>query len=147
MKHISYVVGAVILAVMGAGATAPVAHAEGPEMNGVYSYVDEDGDFGTWTVNTTCAPTCVAHVATGPGRGFDAVLVDGVYTVNRSVPAGLSCPDYMLGDLLWDAGEHPVQVWQWWDPTTLKGEVHFLATTGPCEIGDHHDHFTLTPAG
>ncbi|WP_205875532.1 hypothetical protein [Mycobacterium camsae] len=114
-------------------------------MNGVYSYVDEDGDFGTWTIATTCDPNCVAHVETGPGRGFDAVLVDGVYTVNRSVPAGLSCPDYMLGETLWDAGEHPVQVLQWWDPATLQGEVHFLASTAPCEIGDHHDRFTLTP--
>lgn len=145
MKAFSYLLAWGILGATAFGAIAPVARAESDEMNGVYSYMDEDGDFGTWTIATTCEPTCVAHVVTGPGRGFDAVLVNGVYTVNRSVPAGLSCPDYILGDTLWDAGDHPVQVWQWWDPATLKGEVHFLASTAPCEIGDHHDRFTLTP--
>ena len=139
---------AAIVVVMGGGvAIAPPARAEAPAMNGVYLYTDEDGDVGTWTISTTCAPNCIAHVATGPGKGFDAPLVGDVFTVNRSVPAGLSCPDYVLADSVWDAGDHPVQVWQWWDPLTLQGEVHFLATTAPCDIGDHHDRFTLTPIG
>jgi hypothetical protein len=148
MKWSSLVVHAALIGVVGTFAATPLARAEdGPAMNGVYTYLDDDGDAGTWTISTTCDPGCVAHVMTGPGKGFEAPLVGGIYTVNRSVPTGLSCSDYVMADIVWDAGEHPVQVRQWWDPVTLKGEVHFLASTAPCEIGDHHDRFTLTPIG
>src|ERR1700709_1292576 len=87
-----------LLAGLGFCATTPTAGAEEvPLMNGVYHYADDDGDVGTWTIRTRCTPGCVAHVTTSPGRGFDAPLVDGRYTVTRTVPEGVSCTSYGHG--------------------------------------------------
>jgi hypothetical protein len=74
---------------------APLASAaaDDAKMNGVYHYADEDGGHGTWIVHTTCTPGCVAHVSTSMDSGFDAPLVNGRYTVNRSIPEGAICPD------------------------------------------------------
>lgn len=51
-----------------------------------------------------------------------------------------------MADSLWDAGSHPVNVVQWWDPVTLNGEVHFTPSgkvdfphSPPnCYIVEHH---------
>ncbi|MGD1110323.1 MAG: hypothetical protein ABR885_08590 [Mycobacterium sp.] len=52
-------------------APAPLAAAaDDTKMNGVYSYADEDGLTGTWIINTTCTPGCVAHVKTALDSGF-----------------------------------------------------------------------------
>src|SRR5258708_36940248 len=73
-------------------ATPPIAWAESPTMDGVYHYADEDGAVGTWIIRTTCTPDCVAHVTTAPGRGFDAPLIDGRYTVTLTGPAADTRP-------------------------------------------------------
>jgi hypothetical protein len=117
---------------------APPAAADDTKMHGVYHYADEDGGHGTWIVHTTCAPGCVAHVSTSMDSGFDAPLVDGRYTVNRSIPEGAICPDN---------SQHQIDVTQSWDPVTLSGEVDFLTTSAPCGLEDHRDVFTLTKVG
>jgi hypothetical protein len=129
--------------------TTPIAAAEVPAMDGTYHYADEDGDVGTWIIRTTCTPGCVAHVTTGPGQGFSAPLINGRFTVTRTVPEGLICPAFTVGDngSLFDGGMHPVNVKQWWDPLTLAGEVDFLDSTAPCGLKDLRDSFTLTKFG
>lgn len=137
---------------VGLGVTAPQAKAYEPAMDGVYLYIDEDGGTGTWTVNTTCNPDCIAHVTTALRRGFDAPFVDGRYVNSRTIPDGLDCPLYQMADSLWDPGDHPVSVIQWWDPITLRGEVHFTPaeqvdyphTPPSCYIVEHHQVFSLT---
>jgi len=137
------------------GVVAPQARAESPMMDGVYLYADADGGTGTWTVNTTCSPDCIAHVTTALGRSFDAPFIDGRYVNSRTIPDGLDCPLYQMADSLWDPGSHPVSVVQWWDPITLKGEVHFTPagqvdfphSPPSCYIVEHHQLFTLTKAG
>jgi hypothetical protein len=127
--------------VAGAGLCTPAplaGAADEMKMNGVYSYADEDGLVGTWIIHTTCSPSCVAHVSTSLENGFDAPLVDGRYSVTRTVPEGAVCPD---------TSQHPVDVAQWWDPVTLTGEVDFLSTTAPCGLDDRHDSFVLTRIG
>ncbi len=131
--------------VLGLCATPPIAWAESPTMDGVYHYADEDGAVGTWIIRTTCTPDCVAHVTTAPGRGFDAPLVDGRYTITRTVSEGATCPVYSVGDFnLYGGSTHPVTFIQWWDPVTLTGEVDFLETSAPCGLPDLRDRFTLT---
>ena len=117
-------------------------------MNGTYRYADEDGDFGTWVISTSCTLGCVAHVTTSPGRGFDAALVDGRYTNTRSVPEGVTCTAYGWEGIGTQTSTHAVTVTQWWDPATLTGEVDFLDTTAPCGVHeDPRDRFTLTRIG
>ncbi|WP_108925225.1 hypothetical protein [Mycobacterium montefiorense] len=116
----------------------PLATPDDAKMNGVYHYADEDGGHGTWIVHTTCTPGCVAHVSTSMDNGFDAPLVDGRYTVNRSIPEGAICPD---------SSQHPIDITQSWDPLTLTGEVDFLTTSAPCGLEDNRDIFTLTRVG
>ena len=122
---------------------APLASAEplasaDEKMNGVYHYADEDGGAGTWIIRTTCTPACVAHVSTSMEGGFDAPLVNGRYTVARTVPEGAVCPD---------SSQHPIDVNQSWDPVTLTGEVDFVNTAAPCGLEDNRDIFTLTRIG
>ncbi|OBK12582.1 hypothetical protein [Mycobacterium asiaticum] len=128
-------------------ARLPSAAAEVPEMQGVYAYTESDGVAATWTITTTCAPGCVAHVTTSPGHGFNAPLVNGRHTVTRSVPDGVTCPAYLLGDngSLWSGGTWPVTVRQWWDPVSLNGGVEFLDSPSPCGIPNPRTSFTLTP--
>ncbi|BBX42505.1 hypothetical protein MSIM_39560 [Mycobacterium simiae] len=106
------------------------------KMNGVYHYADEDGDTGTWTIDTTCRQVCVAHVWTAPGQGFNAPLIDGQYTVTRTIPEAAICSN--------DLSQHPVTVRQSWDPLTLTGIAIFLDSSAPCGLNDPHDTFTLT---
>jgi hypothetical protein len=135
---------------LGLLATAPPTRAETPPtMDGVYFYADEDGDTATWVIRTTCTPGCIAHVTTSPGRGFDAPLVAGRYTNTRTIPDGALCEGHLDGShiemLHWiPATTHPVTVTQWWDPSTLTGEVEFFNNSAPCGVGDEHDRFTLT---
>lgn len=146
-----------LLCGVGLGVAAPQARAEGPAMDGVYLYADEDGGSGTWTVSTTCNPSCVAHVTTALGRSFDAPLIDGQYVNSRTIPDGLTCPLYVMGDFAVDGGDHPVSVVQWWNPITLSGEVHFYPSFGVvsdvphvspnCYTDEHHQRFTLTKVG
>lgn len=117
----------------------PLAAGDETKMNGVYHYADEDGDTGVWTINTTCKQVCVAHVTTGPGMGFNAPLIDGRYTVTRTVPEGAMCVN--------DNSLHPVSVNQSWDPLTLTGMAIFLDSSAPCGLTDPHDAFTLTRIG
>lgn len=145
----------VLLFGVGLGAAAPQAKTEPPAMDGVYLYADDDGGKGTWTISTTCSPSCVAHVTTAKGGSFDAPLIDGQYVNSRTIPDGLNCPLYVMGDFLFDGGYHPVSIVQWWDPVTLHGEVHFtpyskvdIPHVPPnCYIVDHHQLFTLTKVG
>lgn len=120
-------------------AAEPLAAGDDTKMNGVYHYADEDGDSGTWTINTTCKQVCVAHVTTGPGQGFNAPFIDGRYTVTRTIPEGAICAN--------DPSMHPVSVNQSWDPLTLTGVAVFLDSTAPCGLTDPHDSFTLTKIG
>lgn len=130
---------------LGLFAAAPTARAENPVMtDGHYAYTDEDGVVATWSITTTCTPGCVAHVSTGPGEGFDAPLVNGRYAVKRVVPEGAFCPPYIVGETIFGSTQHPVHVYQWWDPATLAGEVDFLETAAPCGLHDLRDSFTLT---
>ncbi|SPM35605.1 hypothetical protein BN1232_04435 [Mycobacterium rhizamassiliense] len=137
--RINTFMAAAVIAGAGLCVSAPVARAaDETKMNGVYTYVDEDGVTGTWIINTTCTPGCVAHVGTSLDSGFDAQLVNGRYTVTRTVPEGAVCPDN---------SSHPVTVNQSWDPATLIGEVDFLETSAPCGLADPHDYFSLTRIG
>lgn len=130
---------------LGLVTAAPIASAENPVMtDGQYTYADEDGVVAMWSIATTCSPGCVAHVSTGPGQGFDAPLVNGRYAVKRVVPEGAFCPPYVVGETLFGSTEHPVHVYQWWNPVTLAGEVDFLETSAPCGLHDLRDSFTLT---
>jgi hypothetical protein len=148
-KTIAVIAAAAVACGLGVCSTAPPARAESPPMDGVYAYADEDGDTGTWTIRTTCTPGCVAHVTTGPGRGFDAPLVDGRFMATRVVPDGVYCPGYHFQEdfYYYFEGSHPVVVTQWWNPLTLTGEVDFLSTSAPCGLSDPHDRFTLTKIG
>lgn len=130
-------------------AAAPPARADLPATEGVYTYLDEDGVSATWTIRTTCTSSCAAQVTTAPGHGFTAPLVNGRPTVTRTVPDGLTCPTYLLGEngSTWGGGQYPVTVRQSWDPHTLAGEADFLNTPAPCGIFDPHDTFTLTRIG
>jgi hypothetical protein len=147
--NMSALLATAILPAFALGSAAPLARAEVQVMEGVYSYIDEDGDAATWTIRTTCTPHCVAQVTTVPGYGFAAPLINGRHTVTRTVPEGVTCPSYFLGDngSLWDGGTYPVTVHQWWDPLTLTGGVEFLDSAAPCGIPDPHDTFTLTRIG
>lgn len=147
MRITALPVALAVLAGLGLGVAASPAAAEAPTMDGVYHYADEDGDVGTWTIRTTCNPQCVAHVTTEPGRGFDARLENGRYVNSRMIQDGLECPAYLVGEVLFPARNHPVDVIQWWDPVTLTGEVDFLHGSPPCHLDDHRDRFTLTPIG
>jgi hypothetical protein len=148
MKINPFTAAIALLSGLGLYATPPIAWAESPMMDGVYHYVDEDGAVGTWIIRTTCAPDCVAHVTTAPGRGFDAPLIDGRFTVTRVVPDGATCPVINAGDFnLYGGGKHDVTVNQWWDPVTLTGEVDFLESSAGCGLPDLRDSFTLTRFG
>ena len=116
----------------------PLAGADDTKMNGVYQYADEDGGTGTWIIHTKCTPGCVAHVSTTLDNGFEAALVNGRYTVARTIPEGAVCPD---------SSQHPIEVNQSWNPLTLTGEVDFLNTSAPCGLDDNRDVFTLTKIG
>ncbi|MEE6137717.1 hypothetical protein SKC41_15435 [Mycobacterium sp. 050128] len=117
----------------------PLAAADDTKLNGVYRYADEDGDTGTWTINTTCKQVCVAHVTTAPGFGFNAPFIDGLYSVTRTIPEAAICSN--------DNSLHPVTVHQSWDPLTLTGLAVFMDSTAPCGLTDPHDTFTLTKIG
>ncbi|MCV7148042.1 hypothetical protein [Mycobacterium riyadhense] len=149
MRITTFVAATAVFAGAGFCTTAPPVWAEVPAMDGVYTYADEDGIVATWTINTTCTPHCVAHVTTAPGQGFDAALVDGRYSVTRTVPEGALCPAFTAGanGASDEGGLHPVTVYQWWDPLTLSGEVDFLHSPAPCGLADRHDRFTLTKVG
>ena len=127
MRINTFIAAIALFASAGLCAPAPLAGAaDDTKMNGVYSYADEDGLTGTWIITTTCTPGCVAHVKTALDSGFDAPLVNGRYTVTRTVPEGAVCPDN---------SQHPVNINQSWDPATLIGEVDFLDTSAPCGLG------------
>lgn len=139
MRINTFMAAATIVSGAGLCAPAPLAGAtDETRINGVYSYADEDGLRGTWIIETTCTPACVAHVSTALDAGFDAPLVNSRYTVTRTVPEGAVCPDN---------SQHPVTINQSWDPQTLTGEVDFLETSAPCGLGDQHDDFVLTRIG
>lgn len=133
----------------GFAAVSPPAGAEAPATDGVYAYLEGPAVAGTWTIRTTCTPQCVAHVTTTPGHGFTAPLVNGRHVVTRTVPDGVTCPSYFLGDngSAWGGGSHPVTVRQWWDPVTLAGEVDFLESPAPCGIPNPRNTFTLVKIG
>lgn len=126
-------------------AVSPTAEAEVPATEGVYAYMEGAAAAGTWTIRTTCSPGCVAHVTTTPGHGFTAPLVNGRHVVTRTVPEGVTCPSYFLGDngSSWGGGTYPVTVRQWWDPVSLAGGVDFLESPAPCGIPNPHNSFTL----
>ncbi|QLL06166.1 hypothetical protein [Mycobacterium vicinigordonae] len=147
MKLDLRVAGISILCLALCGMQAPLARADGPIMEGVYAYQEEDGSAATWTINTTCAPDCVANVTTSPGHGFAAPVINGRPTVTRVVPDGVSCPTYQLGVDILGGGDWPVTVRQSWDPRRLVGQVDFLNTPAPCGIADPHQSFTLTKIG
>ncbi|GFG67396.1 hypothetical protein MKUB_48860 [Mycobacterium kubicae] len=128
-------------------AGAPLANAEVHPADGVFTYTDDDGTQGTWTIRTTCAPQCVAHVTTGPGQSFAAPLINGRHTVTRTVPQGVKCPLYAFADSLWGGGTYPATIDQSWSPQTLTGDVNYLQSSAPCSIADLHDTFRLSRIG
>lgn len=146
MKIRALNVAVLLLFGFGLPVATPTAHAEAPSMNGVYLYLDEDGDVGRWTITTSCTPDCVAHVTTSPGRGFDAPLVDGRYISTRTIHDGATCPGFHYGDYgaYMEASTHPVTVQQWWDPVTLHGEVDYVDSTAWCGLAEAGEPFTLT---
>lgn len=132
-------------------AGTPSANADMPAMNGTYRYTDDKGNVGTWIIKTTCSSGCRADVTTSPGHGFTASLVDGVYTVNRTVPNGVTCPNSFtfFGEtgISVDGGSYSVSVRQWWDASTLAGGTDYLDSAAPCAIFPSHDTFVLKPIG
>jgi hypothetical protein len=138
---------AVLFGALLVGTVAPLASAEVPAGDGVYSYLDSGGASGTWNIRTSCTPQCVAQVTTSPGHGFAAPLINGRPTVTRVVPNGVRCPLYQVGEILLDGGTWPITVHQSWDPSTLRGEVFFLDSPAPCGIPNSHGTFTLSRIG
>lgn len=136
-----------VIAILGSGwsEAMPSALAEVPVMNGMYRYTDENGNAGIWTIANACTTGCLAYVATSPGHGFTAALLDGVYVTTRVVPDGVRCPLYFVGDTAFGGGTYSVVVHQWWNPRTLAGAVDYLDTAAPCGVENLHDTFTLTP--
>jgi len=147
MRINAFIVAISLMSGLGLSAPPPLARAEVPPMDGVFTYADEDGVVATWIIKTTCTPGCVAHVTTAPGHGFDAPLVDGRYAVTRTVPEGALCPEFLIEGSSFGGDMHPVTVYQWWNPLTLTGEVDFLESPAPCGLRDWRDTFTLTKVG
>ena len=124
-----------------------MATADAPAMNGAYRYTDQNGNVTTWIIRTECTPGCFANVTTSPGHGFTAPLVNGMYTVARTVPDGVTCPLYPVGETYLGGGRYPVVVRQFWDARTLAGGVDFLDSPAPCGIPTPHNTFTLVKIG
>jgi hypothetical protein len=128
------------------GGAAP-ANAHAPSTDGAYRYLEGDGSAGTWIIRTACTPRCAAYVTTSPSYGFTAPLTNGKYTVTRTVPDGVTCPPYYVGDTPLGSSTYSVVVHQWWDPGTRTGGVDYLQSPAPCGIPIAHDTFTLTRIG
>ncbi|MHA7649491.1 hypothetical protein ACX9NE_06930 [Mycobacterium sp. ML4] len=136
---------ATIAIVFGAAlGAAPLAWSDAPVLDGTYRYSDENGHATTWLIRTDCAHGCLAYVTTSPGHGFTAALINGSYIVTRTVPDGVTCPLYPVGESLFGGGTYPVVVRQTWDARNLTGEVNYLETPAPCGVANQHDTFTLT---
>ncbi|WP_102144615.1 hypothetical protein [Mycobacterium hubeiense] len=83
------------------------AQAEQQVLEGVYTYTQQDGLTGTWTIYPSCVPTvgdlreplylpvaCRLHVQAFPGvAGGDAVLTNGVWAYHTRNREGMKCPD------------------------------------------------------
>ena len=76
-------------------------------MQGVYNYVPQNGNPGTWTIFPSCVPVvgdlrvnlelpvgCRLHVSGSEGiTGGDAYLTNGVWAINTNNKEGMQCPD------------------------------------------------------
>jgi hypothetical protein len=81
------------------------AHAD-QVMQGVYNYVPQDGDSGTWTIYPSCVPVvgdlrvalelpvaCRLHVSRSGSTGVDANLAGGIWQYTTNTRDGMTCPD------------------------------------------------------
>lgn len=107
MRSILRVLAAAVMCVGSAVGFAGTAQAEQQLLEGVYSYTEDGGRTGTWTVYPSCVPTvgdlreplelpvaCRLHVAGSPGlTGGDARLVSGLWSYTTPVLRGMKCPD------------------------------------------------------
>jgi hypothetical protein len=89
------------------GFAAP-AHAD-QVMQGIYTYTQDDGLTGTFTIYPICTPTvgdlrvplelpvaCTMHVQAAPAaslQGGDARLTGALWTYQKPIKDGLTCPD------------------------------------------------------
>jgi hypothetical protein len=88
-------------------AFASPAHAEQQVLEGVYTYHQEGGPSGTYTIFPSCVPTvgdlreplylpvaCRLHVQATHGiASGDARLTNGVWSFTTSIKEGMQCPD------------------------------------------------------
>jgi hypothetical protein len=89
---------------------APAAQAEQQVLEGIYTYTQQDGLTGTWTIFPSCVPTvgdlreplylpvaCRLHVLAFPGvSSGDARLTNGIWAYHASDSEGMKCPDGSL---------------------------------------------------
>jgi hypothetical protein len=129
---------AAILACAALGFAGP-AHAD-QVMQGVYNYMPQEGDSGTWTIYPSCVPVvgdlrvnlnlpvaCRLHVSPSTGlSGGDAYLTGGVWAINTMKKEGMQCPDGS------------------WAPTTETIKFDDLTMTGTRTIF-HNDVCGLAP--
>lgn len=102
------------------------ANADAALLEGVYT-VSAKGEASTWTVQSSCVLTCVAHVRSTEGWQGDANLSEGRWTMSvyqgrrpkSSYPSGRqSCVP---------GGDYPlVENWAW-DAATLMGTVESVS--------------------
>ena len=106
-----YVLGSVATTAtiaLGALATAPLAQAEAPNLNGAYQAVsngqfartndvfkDERMVVDTWNITTTCKSPieCTGEVASSAGWTAPIVYDGDVWNVRRAIPNWEPCPD------------------------------------------------------
>lgn len=80
-------------------------------IQGIYNYMETDGEAGTWEITPSCVPTvgdlreplalpvaCRLHVIGSRGKpSGDALLTDGVWAFETPVGDGMKCPDGSWG--------------------------------------------------
>lgn len=107
MTTLTRVIAAAVLALGAAIGVAGPAQADQQVLEGVYTYTQQDGLTGDWTIFPSCVPTvgdlreplylpvaCRLHVTSFPGvKGGDAVLVNGVWNYHTTISDGVKCSD------------------------------------------------------
>jgi hypothetical protein len=107
MTTVTRVMAAVVLALGVAVGAAGPAQAEQQVLQGIYTYTQDGGLSGEWTIFPSCVPTvgdlreplylpvaCRLHVTSFDGvEGGDAVLTNGVWAYDTTVADGVTCSD------------------------------------------------------
>lgn len=107
MTTLTRVIAAAVLALGAAVGAAGPAQADQQVLQGVYTYTQQDGLSGDWTIFPSCVPVvgdlreplylpvgCRLHVTSFSGvKGGDAVLINGVWNYDTNITDGVKCSD------------------------------------------------------